>query len=79
MLTEKVTVSKSEMDALRGEDGWFLGKIRKISFARHPGWIGYVRKDGTGIAVNNPTNDDLRILRETMTQSLFLGDDSWSV
>jgi hypothetical protein len=50
-------------------EGFGWEGIRKVILTNDPGWIGFVRADGTGLALLNPNEFELFELRKQTTPS----------
>ena len=76
------TVGKEQLAEMIREGGW-CGGLRRATFTHDPGWVGYVRKDGTGLALENPTPAELQGLWSEMSEpdqtTYNTQDFSWAV
>lgn len=71
------TLGQIELAQMLGENGWCNG-LRRITFAKDPGWIGFVRMDGTGLALENPSYLELFTLRQSMAIEVLSPADETS-
>lgn len=59
------TLGQKELTEMLGENGWHEG-LHRVTFTNDPGWTGYVREDGTGLALENPSHLEMLALRQSM-------------
>jgi hypothetical protein len=59
------TIGQGELAGLLAGDGWSEGLLR-LSFTRDPTWFGYLRQDGTGLALDDPSHLEMLELRSQM-------------
>lgn len=72
-------VGQKELSILLAGNGW-AGGLHLVTFTRDPGWTGYVRSDGTGLALPNPSHLELLNLRLEMGQVTGASDNYlWGV
>lgn len=63
------SVGSREVEILQQLADWPSDGVRKIGFANDPGWIGFVRKDGSGLALHEPNHLELLNLRLTVAKA----------
>lgn len=62
-------IGQDELARLLAEDGWH-GGILRVCLVRDPTWSGYIRQDGTGLALDNPSHLEMLELKTKMIPCL---------
>ena len=62
------TLGEKELERLLAKNGW-TGNLQRVTFSLDPGWVGYVRKDGTGLALKNPSHLEMLVLHTSMAEA----------